>query len=67
MRAAVFRGIESAAMAGRIPAEREEPRAPDGHTLLEHPPAEGVEAAPEAADAVSIVGGCAVDFSGETT
>jgi hypothetical protein len=34
---------------------------------LEHPPAEGVEAAPEAADAVSIVGGCAVDFSGETT
>ena len=49
-------GIGSA-MAGRIPAEREEPRAPDSHALLGHPTAEGVGAAPESDDAVTIVGG----------
>ena len=49
-------GIGSA-MAGRIPAEREEPRAPDSHALLGHPMAEGVGAAPESDDTVTIVGG----------
>ena len=44
-------------MAGRIPAEREEPRAPDSHALLGHPTAEGVGAAPESDDAVTSVGG----------
>ena len=49
-------GIGSA-MAGRIPAEREEPRAPDSHALLGHPTAEGVGAAPESDDTVTIIGG----------
>ena len=49
-------GIGSA-MAGRVPAEREEPRAPDSHALLGHPPAEGVSVAPESDEAVSIIGG----------
>ena len=49
-------GIGSA-VAGRIPAEREEPRAPDSHALLGHPTAEGVGAAPESDDTVTIVGG----------
>ena len=49
-------GIGSA-MAGRIPPEREEPRAPDSHALLGHPTAEGVGAAPESDDTVTIVGG----------
>ena len=45
------------AVAGRIPAEREEPRAPDIYALLGHPMAEGVSAAPESDDTVTIVGG----------
>ena len=49
-------GIGSA-MAGRIPAEREEPRAPDSHALLGHPTAEGVGVAPESDDTVTIIGG----------
>ena len=56
-------GIGSA-MAGRIPVEREEPRAPDGHNLLGHPQAEGTARAPEEDRELSIVG--TVDFSGET-
>ena len=54
-----FQGEEiGSAMAGRIPVEREEPRAADGHM------AEGTARAPEEDRELSIVG--AVDFSGET-
>jgi hypothetical protein len=46
---ASFQGTRNPAMAGRIPQERGEPRAPDGHALLNHPPPEGSTPAPESA------------------